>query len=320
MGRKVGSLYINPKKFGNVRKPCMQEMLAFLNCLSLNSNNDEKCVRQKEKLNACMDAQNILSGNWQGHLHTIKADAKGSKEEIHSSRVNYLFKRGKPYIWIQEGDLHNVLPPRVALTGDVVPLRDEKVPLAAESLRETILLERKAVSQASYSVSGILSSSSITCNSRSENLQKIVDGSDTYTVYKFNIRSCTYIDGGGGNHEVDLSEIEASKTDLLSPFSEKITDGINQSHARRRALMLFCFVYMNTNARDAFMLSVDRKGFDVLGKVPGLVTKDGFSQFEWKEFRFTFKEEARDIEAFCQQLVEMEEEAIKNVSSYSGLG
>ncbi|XXG75146.1 hypothetical protein AAC387_Pa07g3723 [Persea americana] len=293
--------------------------------------------------------KNILSGNWQGHLHTIKADAKGSKEEIHSSRVNYLFKRGKPYIWIQEGDLHNVntmidergslsvantlpgplmsllrsikkLPPRVALTGDVVPLRDEKVPLAAESLRETILSERKAVSQASYSVSGILSSSSITCNSRSENLQKIVDGSDTYTVYKFNIRSCTYIDGGGGNHEVDLSEIEASKTDLLSPFSEKIIDGINQSHARRRALMLFCFVYMNTNARDAFMLSMDRKGFDVLGKVPGLVTKDGFSQFEWKEFRFTFKEAARDIEAFCQQLVKMEEEAIKNVSSFSGLG
>ncbi|XP_068635549.1 uncharacterized protein [Aristolochia californica] len=56
MGRKVGSLYINPKKFASVQKPCMQEMLSFLNCLSLNQNNDEKCVRQKEKLNACMDA------------------------------------------------------------------------------------------------------------------------------------------------------------------------------------------------------------------------------------------------------------------------
>lgn len=72
--------------------------------------------------------------------------------------------------------------------------------------------------------------------------------------------------------------------------------------------------------KDACMLSVDRKGFDVLGKVPGLVTKDGFGRLEWKEFRFTFKEEARDIEAFCQQLVKMEEDAVKNVSSYSGLG
>jgi hypothetical protein len=32
-------------------------------------------------------------------------------------------------------------------------------------------------------------------------------------------------------------------------FSAKLIDGINQSEARRRALMLFCFVYLNANAR-----------------------------------------------------------------------
>ncbi|XP_058099176.1 uncharacterized protein LOC131243681 isoform X4 [Magnolia sinica] len=212
------------------------------------------------------------------------------------------------------------LPARVALVGDVVPLKDEKVKSAAEILRETILSERNAVSRASYSVSGILSSSSISCNSRSENLQEVLEESDTYGIYKFNIRSCTYIDGSGCTHDVDPGDFELSKSDLLSPFSEKLIDGINQSQARRRALMLFCFVYLNTNARDAFMVSVDRKGFDVLGKVSGQINKDGFSQYEWKEFRFTLKEEARDIEAFCRQLVEMEEEALKNVSSYSGLG
>ncbi|XP_044467731.1 uncharacterized protein LOC123197471 [Mangifera indica] len=57
MGRKAGSLYINPKKFGAVTKPCMKEMITFLNCLSINQMNDEKCVRQKELLSACMDAQ-----------------------------------------------------------------------------------------------------------------------------------------------------------------------------------------------------------------------------------------------------------------------
>lgn len=71
--------------------------------------------------------------------------------------------------------------------------------------------------------------------------------------------------------------------------------------------------------KDAFMLSVDRKGFDVLGKVPNLVTKDGIGEFQWKEFRFTFKEEALDVESFCRQLVEMEEEVVKKVSNYSGL-
>ncbi|XP_010253203.1 PREDICTED: uncharacterized protein LOC104594565 [Nelumbo nucifera] len=293
--------------------------------------------------------KNILASNWQGYLNTIKTDAKGSKEDIYTSKVKYLFKKGKPYIWVPENDLHNVntiidergslavtspipgplanlmrsvrkLPARVALTGDVVPLKDEKVELATESLRKTILSELEVVRHASYAVSGVLSSSSISSKSRSENLLEVLDGGEPYMVYKFNVRSCTYIDGNGGTHEVDLEDIDASKADTLSPFSEKLIDGINQSQARRRALMLFCFVYLNVNARDAFMLSVDRRGFDVLGKVPSLVTKDGFGGFQWKELRFTFKDEARDIETFCRLLVEMEEEALKNVKSYSGLG
>ncbi|CAD5195412.1 uncharacterized protein LOC103970438 [Musa acuminata AAA Group] len=57
MGRKSGGLYINPKKFGTAGKPCMKEMLSFLGCLSLNKNNDDKCVRQKDMLLTCVDAQ-----------------------------------------------------------------------------------------------------------------------------------------------------------------------------------------------------------------------------------------------------------------------
>lgn len=67
------------------------------------------------------------------------------------------------------------------------------------------------------------------------------------------------------------------------------------------------------------MLSVDRKGFDVLGKTLGPLMNDGSRQYLWNEFRFTFKEEARDIEKFCQQLVLMEEEVLKTVSNFSGL-
>lgn len=68
------------------------------------------------------------------------------------------------------------------------------------------------------------------------------------------------------------------------------------------------------------MLSLDRKGLEILGKVLGPALQDGSRQYQWREFRFSFKEEALDIESFCQQLVQMEEEAIKKVSSYSGLG
>ncbi|XP_042489993.1 uncharacterized protein LOC122069967 [Macadamia integrifolia] len=54
-------------------------------------------------------AQTILASNWQGRLNTIKADAKGRKEEIHTSKIKYLFKKGKPYIRIPSNDLHNVI-------------------------------------------------------------------------------------------------------------------------------------------------------------------------------------------------------------------
>ncbi|KAF4360473.1 hypothetical protein G4B88_003356 [Cannabis sativa] len=64
MGRKVGTLRINPKKFGSLHKPCMKEMMTFLNCLAVNHNSDEKCVRNKELLNTCMDAQNNNRKLW----------------------------------------------------------------------------------------------------------------------------------------------------------------------------------------------------------------------------------------------------------------
>ncbi|GER27464.1 replication and maintenance protein, partial [Striga asiatica] len=58
MGRKAGTLFINPKKFGNLQKPCAREMISFLNCLALSQQgNDSKCSRQKSLLSTCMDAQ-----------------------------------------------------------------------------------------------------------------------------------------------------------------------------------------------------------------------------------------------------------------------
>ncbi|KAJ4772811.1 hypothetical protein LUZ62_037404 [Rhynchospora pubera] len=57
MGRKAGGLYINPKKFGNAGKPCMKEMAQFLGCLSINNNKDDKCMKYKDLLVACAEAQ-----------------------------------------------------------------------------------------------------------------------------------------------------------------------------------------------------------------------------------------------------------------------
>ncbi|KAL6131432.1 PREDICTED: uncharacterized protein LOC101292842 [Fragaria vesca subsp. vesca] len=292
--------------------------------------------------------KSILSANWRGQLNTIKADAKGSKEDIYTSKIKYICKRGKPYIWIPEKELHNVnlivdergsfsvaspipgplagllrsikkLPDRVALTGDVVPLTDEKAQSATKVLREVMQSEQRAISASSYTVSGVLSSSDHSRTSRSENLKDLLEGDEKYIVYKFNQRSCMYIDGNGSTHEIDEEDMGQCKADPLACLSAKLIDGINQSVARRRALTLFCLTYKNANAKDAYMLSVDHKGFEVLSKVAGPLSKGDIGQYQWKEFRFNLKEEARDVESFCRQLVEMEMDAVKEVSSHSGL-
>ncbi|KAL6971178.1 hypothetical protein U1Q18_030858, partial [Sarracenia purpurea var. burkii] len=83
MGRKAGGLFISPKKFGSLQKPCMKEMMTFLNCLALNKNSDEKvekCLRQKELLNTCMDAQKNKSRKpWGSINYQLQRLGKGRK-------------------------------------------------------------------------------------------------------------------------------------------------------------------------------------------------------------------------------------------------
>ncbi|KMZ74465.1 hypothetical protein ZOSMA_128G00210 [Zostera marina] len=251
--------------------------------------------------------KNILTANSQAVLNTINADAspyvgfitikpdaksatnvdagidvkdRETKDEIYSSKVQFFLRNGIPYLWIKEGDMHNMnimidergslsvlspfpgpllgllrslnmVPPRVALAGDLLGLSDKKVRDAIEFLKETIFLENKEICEASRSVSSILSSASKTCRSVGENLQKVldVDEKEKYEIYKFDIRSCSYIDGNGENYEVEPNDFKVSKSDVLAPLTGKLIDGINQNEERRRALMLLCLIHFNVNAR-----------------------------------------------------------------------
>jgi len=90
-------------------------------------------------------------------------------------------------------------------------------------------------------------------------------------------------------------------------------------------LFCSCYIILRTNThhccciKDAYITSIDRKGFDVLAKVTSPALKNGTSDHQWKEFRFMFKDDANDVEMFFNQLVEMEEEVINKVSISSGL-
>ncbi|KAJ6432674.1 hypothetical protein OIU84_019837 [Salix udensis] len=161
--------------------------------------------------------KSILASNWQAQLNTIKADAKGSKESIYTSKVKYILKKGKPYLWVNEKDMHNVntiiddraslavaspfpgplanlfksmqkLPARIAITGNVEPLKEEKARLVEESLKEVMLSEQRQIDEAPHTVSSVLSSSNLITTSRSENLKELLDGVEEYGVYRFNLR------------------------------------------------------------------------------------------------------------------------------------
>ncbi|KAF8050414.1 hypothetical protein N665_1967s0002 [Sinapis alba] len=287
----------------------------------------------------------IIVSNWKGYLNTIKPEDKASI--IHTSKVKYVMRRGKPYLWVPETEPHNVnimfdergsfsvahpypgplaallksigkVPNRVALTGEIIPVKEKRIEAVNKYVEEAIQSEMRAISDSSYSVRSILSSSDHMYASRCESLKALVDGgNEKYLIYKFVPSSCMFIDANGANKEIDLKVLELSKADPLGAWSTNLVDGINKDESRRRALILFCLYYLDINARDAYMVSVDTKGFDLLGKVPS--EEEAGDEYQWREFRFQFEEEVKDVEAFCHQLVEMEQEVVNKFTNHTGL-
>ncbi|CAF2103352.1 unnamed protein product [Brassica rapa] len=292
-----------------------------------------------------LSVQTIIVSNWKGYLNTIKPEDKASI--IHTSKVKYVMRRGKPYLWVPESEPHNVnimfdergsfsvshpypgplaallksigkVPNRVALTGEIIPVKEKRIEAVNKYVEEAIQSEMRAISETPYSVRSILSSSDHMYASRCESLKDLVDGgNEKYVIYKFVPSSCMFIDANGANREIDLKVLELSKADPLGAWSTNLVDGINKNESRRRALILFCLYYLDINARDAYMVSVDTKGFDLLGKVPS--EEEAGDEYQWREFRFEFEEEMKDVEAFCHQLVEMEQEVVNKFTDHTGL-
>ncbi|KAF3585701.1 hypothetical protein F2Q69_00032447 [Brassica cretica] len=270
----------------------------------------------------------IIVSNWKGYLNTIKPEDKASI--IHTSKVKYVMRRGKPYLWVPESEPHNVnimfdergsfsvshpypgplaallksigkVPNRVALTGEIIPVKEKRIEAVNKYVEEAIQSEMRAISDSPYSVRSILSSSDQMYASRCESLKALVDGgNEKYVIYKFVPRYTSL-----------------TKLFYRWAWSTNLVDGINKNESRRRALILFCLYYLDINARDAYMVSLDTKGFELLGKVPS--EEEGGDEYQWREFRFEFEEEVKDVEAFCQQLVEMEQEVVNKFTDHTGL-
>ncbi|CAL0306064.1 unnamed protein product [Lupinus luteus] len=80
MGRKDGGLFINSKRFGSLQKPCMKDMILFLNCMTTSHNDADACARQKEQLVACMESQSKKNRkSWGSINYQLQRLSRGRK-------------------------------------------------------------------------------------------------------------------------------------------------------------------------------------------------------------------------------------------------
>jgi hypothetical protein len=114
----------------------------------------------------------------------------------------------------------------------------------------------------------------------------------------------------------------------LPPFAAAVCQldllaELNESGEWRREFTLFCAAYLGVEAADAFVLSADRLGFSVLGRVAGDsgggegggTAGSGAGVGEgregrWRLFRFAFEREVSGREAFMHILDEMRREVV----------
>ncbi|ANM63974.1 hypothetical protein AT3G04020 [Arabidopsis thaliana] len=155
----------------------------------------------------------VIVSNWQGYLNTVKPEDKASI--IHTSKIKYVMRRGKPYLWVPESEPHNVnimfdergsfsiahpypgplaalfksigkLPERVAFTGEIVPVKEKRVDAVKKYVEEAIQSEMKAISDTPNSVRSILNSSDQMYASRCDSLRALInDAKEKYVIYKF---------------------------------------------------------------------------------------------------------------------------------------
>ncbi|CAK9215362.1 unnamed protein product [Sphagnum troendelagicum] len=309
---------------------------------------DERAARQEASLSLVQRCKNLLVANWRGQLTTITtstttncADPEASK--VWGSLVNYTLVAGKPVVWVPRNDAHEVnllmddrgsivvghtdppplvhawrdvgfVPPRAVLLGPFTPLEPHEQEYVKRRVLKARDSNREGIEKAGAALRSVLQEAGRSASSRIHALSTMAEASTTdFAIYRCSPRSGQFVDLLGVRHEVAVSDIAGAATDPLCSVLAALVEGINQSEARRFALIVFCAVYLQVRAQDAYMFAADRWGFNVLAKVVPTnesVALDTNNKL-WKEFRFGFSREVRDAEAFCSLLAEMEKESLE---------
>lgn len=311
--------------------------------------------------------KNTLGLNWRCQLTTLKPRLADKKEREKSEKTfgefsSYIVHGEKLIVYVPEESQHcpNLLlnnraslivghtdpsplmkafqqvkktPPHTLFVGTLM-VPDDADMLSAEIVKDVIKKQlselQESVNQSSPSIRAILESGSHVLRSRVRALNSMLEPRKDDMFYRFDANLCQYVDISGIKHLVDLEVLKKAKS-CLSPLLQVVIEGINRNRKRRMGLKVLCAWFLRVKVEEAFALSADKWGLNVLAKtIPDLDgdvhkrTKSGEKNAdssdvaEWKDLRLTFKEEVHDINELCAMLGQMERECVAALGEAKG--
>ncbi|GAQ81926.1 hypothetical protein KFL_000950010 [Klebsormidium nitens] len=300
--------------------------------------------------------KNVLVSNWKGQLSTINPGAaEGQRNAVRSTFISYAVLDGRPIIWLPRHDEHEMniigdnraslmaghtdppalvqavqkgckrLPPLAVILGEVSEIDPSEAEYWRKRVRKLSARALSAVERAGPKAKALLDTVGPTADARQKALEAMA-GASELRAYRLEPKEWTYMDVAGERKSGTAEEFQGALTDPLALVSVPLIDALNRDQGTRKRLILFAAAYMQVEARDAYVLSIDRWGFTCLvqrsisidpAEIGTPVTLEtgsnmGKNEGEWGEFRFSFSHEVRDAEGFCATFEAMEADVIRH--------
>lgn len=135
----------------------------------------------------------------------------------------------------------------------------------------------------------------------------LVKNQDMFAFHKLEPEEVIFEGSEGVIYQCKASELAETKLDPLAEHSRDIVMQINANYPDEINSM--CLEYGGLPTTEAFIMSIDRLGFDILGKA--IIE----NKPQWVEFRVPMEREISDPRIYLQQLQkslqELREDAIK---------
>ncbi len=124
-------------------------------------------------------------------------------------------------------------------------------------------------------------------------------------------RDVRWVDARGGQHPVRAEALAGALVDPFAFGGAALLARLNAAPDAPAVHASLCLAYLGATVAEAHLFCVDRSGFGLLGR-------DAAPDAEWREFRFAFSNEVRDVDALESTLRDMADEARAHVAAGGG--